>query len=68
MQTVVEPALSRLAAGAWSIGWQAVRRRLNMAADAIAVEAAFWARRLRDQGVLSRRTRVRWLDVGAGRD
>ena len=60
-QAVLEPALSCMFACGWRIAWQAVRRRLNMAADAEATEGVFWARRLRDGSNPHRRWRVRWF-------
>ena len=59
-QAVLEPVLARLASGGWRVSWQAVRRRSNMAADAEATDGVFWAARLRRDGVLARRWRVRW--------
>ena len=63
MQAVIEPGLMRLCSEAWRVTWQAVRRRLNMAADSAATEAVFWAGRLRSTGDEGRRTRVRWFGV-----
>ena len=40
-QAVLEPVLARLATGGWRVTWQAIRRRLNMAADAEATEGFF---------------------------
>ena len=62
MQAVLEPGLARLALGGWAVQWLAVRRRLNMAADAIATRAVYWAARLRACGDMERRQEVRWLD------
>ena len=58
-QAVLEPVLARLASGGWRVSWQAVRRRSNMAADAEATDGVVWAARLRRDGVLARRWRVR---------
>ena len=37
-QAVLEPRLTQLALAGWQVSWRAVRRRLNMAADAEATE------------------------------
>ena len=60
MQAVVEPGLAALSRGGWDVAWQAVRRRLNVAADAAATEAVQWAGRLREGGATEPRVRVRW--------
>ena len=65
MQAVLEPALARVCTGAWRVTWRAIRRRLNMAADACAAEGVFWAWRLMDETVTERRLRVRWLAAPA---
>ena len=61
-QAILEPVLAGLATGGWSVAWQAIRRRSNMAADALATEGVFWAARLRAGGVFSRLLRVSWAD------
>ena len=67
-QSILEPGLTQLALAGWQVSWGAVRRRLNMAADAEATEGIFWARRLRDEGGVAPRTRVRWFaDSGVDR-
>ena len=53
-QTVSELALSHLSACGW--------RRLNMAADAEAIEGVFWARRIRDSDAPRRQWRVRCFE------
>merc|ERR1711884_670952 len=60
MQSVIEPGLMALGVGGWALAWQAVRRRLNMAADAAATEAVQWAGRLRADGATDPQVRVRW--------
>jgi hypothetical protein len=65
-QSVLEPGLTQLALAGWHVSWGAVRRRLNMAADAEATEGIFWARRLRDEGGAAPRTRVRWFASSGG--
>ena len=68
MQAVVEPGLAALERGGWHVAWQAVRRRLNMAADSAAAEAVQWAGSLRAEGVTAPRVRVRWaVDPPPGR-
>ena len=49
-QAVLEPRLTQLALAGWQVSWRAVRRRLNMAADAEATEGIQWALWLRGEG------------------
>ena len=42
-QAWMEPNLVRLYNSVWAIDWHAVRRRLNMAVDAIATQSLYWA-------------------------
>ena len=60
-QAILEPVLARLATGGWRVTWQAIRRRLNMVADAEATEGIFGARQIRDEGGAARCWRVRWF-------
>jgi hypothetical protein len=60
-QSILEPGLTQLALAGWQVSWGAVRRRLNMAADAEATEGIFCARRLLDEGGVAPRMRVRWI-------
>ena len=46
----MDQGLRPLVAGGWRLTWQAVRRRLNKAADALATLGVFWADRLRQNG------------------
>ena len=46
----MEQGLQPLIAKGWRLTWQAVRRRLNKAADALATLGVFWADRLRQEG------------------
>ena len=46
----MDKGLRPLAETRWSITWQAVRRKLNVAADRLATLGAFWADRLRATG------------------
>ena len=50
LQAQLEQALGPLAARGWSLTWQAVRRRLNKAADRLATIGVFWAEALRRAG------------------
>ena len=68
MQSVIEPGLARPSLEGWAVQWLAVRRRLNMAADAIAAEAVHWAARLRTAGGRQARQAVWWLDQAADPD
>ena len=46
LQAQMEHGLQRLATAGWTLRWQAVRRRLNRAADALATLALAWANAL----------------------
>ena len=46
LQTHLEGALGRALAAGWRLQWCAVRRRLNRAADALALEGRLWAQSL----------------------
>ena len=50
-QALLGDALTNLCEGGWQVAWQAVRRRLNMAADAAATEGVFWAGRIRREEI-----------------
>ena len=50
LQAQLEQALAPLAARGWTLTWQAVRRRLNKAADRLATLGVFWAEALRRTG------------------
>ena len=65
MQSVIDPGLARLMLEGRGIQRLAVRRRLNMAADAIATGAVHWAIRLRAGGSLEPQQEVRWLGLAA---
>ena len=61
MQAQLEAALATTLSQGWHLTWQAVRRRLNQAADALATEGVLWARDLAAQGVTTVSTRTTWL-------
>ena len=63
----MEAGLQRLATLGWTTTWQAVRRRLNAAADRRATQGAQWAYELLQQGVREVRTRITWLTESGGR-
>ena len=52
MQMHLEPVLADAYAAGWALDWQAVRRRLNTEADALATRGVFWAARLARTGDL----------------
>ena len=61
IQAHLELALSQAARAGWVLDWQAVRRRLNKAADAMATEAVHWAHKLRAQGCLQPTLAFEWF-------
>ena len=61
MQSVLEPLLGRIALAGWGLSWQAVRRRLNGAADALATDGVHWAASLARAGVTEPRLHIEWL-------
>ncbi|CAK0854587.1 unnamed protein product, partial [Prorocentrum cordatum] len=61
LQAEIEEGLAPLAAEGWVLEFQAVRRRLNSGADALATEGVEWAAELRAQGDLRVQSRTRWL-------
>ena len=56
----LEQGLAPLAAGGWTLTWQAVRRRLNTVADRLATLGVFWAEGLRRTGAHTMHTHVVW--------
>ena len=60
MQAQLEAALATTLSQGWRLSWQAVRRRLNHAADALATEGVLWARDLVTQGHTAIATRTTW--------
>ena len=60
MQAHLEPNLATTLARGWRLAWQAVRRRLNQAADAFATAGTRWAGALLDQSVHEVRARTTW--------
>ena len=62
MQAQLELSLGNVLAQGWSLTWQAVRRRLNTSADALATAGVQWAARLADTGQYSTQTQVSWID------
>ena len=65
LQAHMELALGPLAQRGWRLQWQAIRRRLNKAADRLATLGVFWAEGLRRQGVHGVRTHVVWHTSGS---
>ena len=63
----MEAGLQRLATLGWTTTWQAVRRRLNAAADHRATQGAQWAYELVQQGIREVQTRITWLTESGGR-
>ena len=66
MQALLEVPLTGLALSGWTLAWQAVRRRVNAAADALATSALLWAAQLHSRGLPTPQLDVRW-DVLPGR-
>ena len=60
LQAQMELALGPLAQRGWALQWQAVRRRLNKAADRLATLGVFWAACLRRQGIAQVTTHTVW--------
>ena len=60
LQAQMELALGPLAQRGWRLQWQAIRRRLNKAADRLATLGVFWAEVLRRPGARGVRTHVVW--------
>ena len=60
MQAHLEPNLATTLARGWRLAWQAVRRRLNQAADSLATAGTRWARTLLDQSVHEVRAHTSW--------
>ena len=61
LQAQLELGLRNALQQGWQLTWQAVRRRLNRAADALATEGLRWAAQLRQLGDLNMQVRVSWL-------
>ena len=53
MQAHLEAALGDALGQGWLLTWQAVRRRLNHSADALATRGVMWAAQRRDQGLFA---------------
>ena len=68
MQAHLELSLGNVLAQGWPLTWQAVRRRLNTAADTLATAGVQWAARLADAGQYATQTQIQWCDHtnGAG--
>ena len=60
LQAHMEQGLGDTLMQGWTLTWQAVRRRLNRAADALATDGLRWAAQLRQLGNLSMQVRVTW--------
>ena len=58
----MELALGPLAQRGWALQWQAVRRRLNKAADRLATLGVFWVACLRRQGIAQVTSHTVWHD------
>ena len=61
LQAHLEVGLGAVLAAGWRLSWQAVRRRLNGDADALATAGVYWAAQLRGRGVTDTRVQVEWL-------
>ena len=55
-----------LLADGWVLSWHAVRRRVNMGADALATEGVFRAARLAARGVFAEDVRTHWQSATGG--
>ena len=62
MQAHLEDAIGSALAEGWVLDWQAVRRRLNRAADRLATRGVEWAARLSRQGRGSLAVTTTWFD------
>ena len=60
MHSHLERALDDAYAAGWTLTWQAVRRRLNSAADTLATQGIFWAAHLRANQQLSMHSDTTW--------
>ena len=60
LQAQMELAMDPLAQRGWALQWQAVRRRLDKAADRLATLGVFWAACLRRQGIAQVTTHTVW--------
>ena len=61
MQAHLDLPLADAAEAGWTLQWQAVRRRLNRAADALATVGVHWAARLLlDEGRQEQRYTWHW--------
>ena len=60
MQATLEPALGAIYYAGWTLSWQAVRRRLNTAADTVATRGVLWAAQLAAQGHHAIRRLTHW--------
>ena len=60
LQARLEQRLGPLAATGCSLSWQAVRRRLDKAADRLATRGAFWAEARRRASIASMRAHIAW--------
>ena len=60
LQSQMELALGPLAQRGWVLQWQAVRRRLNKAADRLATLGVFWAACLGREGVTTTSSHTVW--------
>ena len=65
MQALLEVPLTGLALNGWVLAWQAVRRRVNAAADALATSALLWAAERHGTGLPTPVMDVTW-DVSPG--
>ena len=61
MQAQLEPALAAVAQQGWQLTWQAVRRRLNGAADSLATQGVYRAADLLQEGLAEMECDIRWL-------
>eukprot|EP00959_Pyramimonas_sp_CCMP1952_P270533 5655701-Pyramimonas_sp.AAC.1 len=56
----MEEALGQVEGAGWVLTWQAVRRRLNKAADSLATIGVYWADALRRAGVAAGTSHAQW--------
>ena len=63
IQTHLEGGLRPLAEEGWVLEFQAVRRRLNQGADALATDGVHWAQELRAAGETGPHFRTQWLQA-----
>ena len=63
MQGIMEDTVTQVARAGLRLDWQAVRRRLNTAADALATAAQDWCKAIQQQGLSLPREFIEWRDT-----